>query len=257
MAGREPYRYIDPDEVVAVGAAIHSGMLLGLVEKAVLLDVLPLTLGIETQGGLMARIIPRNSPLPASGARIFTTAADYQAAMDIHVLQGERELATDNVSLGQFELSGIPAAPRGVAKVEVAFEADVDGIIHISATDLLGENQVKVKLASTKLLDTLEIEHLAQEAQARAEEDRSKRERVRAGIEAGNLVAAAKTVLEEMAGQRPDSQAEHLAEAISKVQEAEAEGATHEIRRQCSELQQLLKTIHRTKPTTTLQKGHG
>ncbi|MBI4328750.1 MAG: Hsp70 family protein [Chloroflexi bacterium] len=165
---KEPYRYLDPDETVALGAAIHAGMLLGILQKAVLLDVLPLTLGVETQGNVMAPIIPRNTPLPASGARLFTTAVDHQTSMDIHVLQGEREMAVDNVSIGWLHLNDLPAAPRGAVKVEVAFEADVDGIIHVSATDLLGDNQVKARLTSTKHLDRGEIEALVREAPARA-----------------------------------------------------------------------------------------
>ncbi|MBI2855339.1 MAG: Hsp70 family protein, partial [Chloroflexi bacterium] len=172
MLGREPYRYIDPFTVVAQGAAIYAGMLLGLVEKAVLLDVLPLSLGVETQGGLAARIIPRNTPLPASAGRVFATAADYQTTMNIHVLQGERDLAVDNISLGQFQLDGIPSARRGVVRVEVAFGADVDGIVHVSAKDLLTENEVKAKVASTKLLDPEEIVRLKEEAQWNEEQDK-------------------------------------------------------------------------------------
>jgi molecular chaperone DnaK len=140
LLGKEPYQGINPDEVVALGAAIQAGMLLGFIDKAVLFDVLPLSLGIETQGGLFAKIIPRNTPLPASEARIFTTPTDNQTAVDIHVLQGERELAVDNISLGQFQLEGIPPLPRGTPKVEVSFDIDVDGIVHVSATDLLTEN---------------------------------------------------------------------------------------------------------------------
>lgn len=186
IMGKEPYRYINPDEVVACGAAIHAGMLLGLVEKAVLLDVIPLSLGVETQGGLAARIILRNTPLPASGQRLFTTAADNQTSMDIHVVQGERELAGDNISLGRFQLNGIPSAPRGVPRVEVAFQADMDGIVHVSATDLLTEEEVKIKISSSKLLDSEEIRRLTEEAQISAREDREKIEKIKAEIRARN-----------------------------------------------------------------------
>ncbi|MBI4199257.1 MAG: Hsp70 family protein [Chloroflexi bacterium] len=158
MFGKEPYRSLDPDEVVAMGAAVQAAMLLGLLEKVVLLDVLPLSLGVETQAGFAARIIPRNTPLPASASRVFTTAADGQTAMDIHVLQGEGELASDNISLGQLRLEGIPSAPRGVPKVEVGFQADVDGLLHVSALDLLGENQIQARLACSKALDPSDLE---------------------------------------------------------------------------------------------------
>jgi molecular chaperone DnaK len=195
LTGKRPYRYLDPDLLVALGAATHAGMLLGLIEKAVLLDVLLLSLGVETQGGLMATIIPRNTPLPASEAQIFTTATDYQTSLDIHVLQGERVLAAENVSLDQLRLDGIPPAVRGMAKVEVAFEADVDGIIHVSATDLWSDIQVKAKIASTKLLDPTEVAHSAEEAERSLDQDRQKRERITAAIEKENAIAPAEKAL--------------------------------------------------------------
>ncbi len=196
MMGREPYRYVDPDEVVAAGAAIEAGMILGLIDKAVLLDVLPLTLGVETQGGLTAGIISRNTPLPASGHRVFATAADYQTSFDIHVVQGERQLASDNISLGQFEFKDIPSAPRGVSRIEVAFEADVDGIVHVSAEEFRTGQEINVKISCSKLLDSQEISNLAEEAQRNLQDDNEKAERIRAGIEAGNLVDAAETMLQ-------------------------------------------------------------
>lgn len=239
LFGKEPYRYLNPDEVVAQGAAIQAGMLLGLVNKVVLLDVLPLSLGIETQGGLTTRIIPRNTPLPATAGHIFTTAADYQTSMDFHVLQGERELAVDNVSLGQFCLDGISPAHRGSAKVEVTFEADVDGIVHVSAVDLASENQVLVTVTSTKLLDKQEIARLAEEARSKAQEDRAKRDHIQAEIKAGSALAAAELALASGAptcrGGGPELEA-----AASQLREAVAAGDAPRLRDQSSQVRRLL-----------------
>ncbi|MFH1560606.1 MAG: Hsp70 family protein [Chloroflexota bacterium] len=243
ILGKEPYRYIDPFTVVAQGAAIYAGMLLGLVDKAVLLDVLPLSLSIETQGGLAAKIIPRNTPLPASGAQVFSTAIDYQTSMDVHVLQGERALAVDNVSLGQFQLKDIPSALRGIAKVEMAFEADVDGIVHVCAKDLLTESEVTVKMTSTKFFDFEEIECLKEEAQRNEEQDKERRARIVAGIEADNTIAAAELALGELASPPADSRVEQIVEAVRNVKEALASGVVEETRRQCKELRRLLPAV--------------
>ncbi len=164
LFGQEPYRYVDPDLAVAMGAAIQAAMLLGRMERFVLMDVLPLSLGVDTQGGLMATVIPRNTPLPASSSRIFTTASDNQDCMNIHVLQGERALAVENISLGQVELNGLPLAPRGVPKVEVTFQADVDGIVHVSAKELWTEGEVRLRVVAAKSLDRREIGSLVQAA---------------------------------------------------------------------------------------------
>ena len=233
---KEPYRYIDPDKVVAMGAAIHAAMLLGQIDRAVLLDVLPLSPGVETQGGLTAKLIHRNTPLPAADSRIFTTARDWQQSMDIHVLQGERELAVDNVPLGRFELSGIPPTPRGVPKVEVAFEADVDGILHVAARELLTEEEVQVKLATTKLLDLSEIEGLAQEAAANLAQDREARELVQAKIRAENLLSA----LEGPTSQAPQPLAYEVTQGMAQVREALARGVAADIERASAQLQGLL-----------------
>ncbi len=256
MLKKEPYRYIDPFTVVAQGAAIYAGMLLGEVEKTVLLDVPPLSLGVETQGGLFARIIPRNTPLPALETQVFTTAADNQTSMDINVLQGERELAADNILLGHFQLDGIPPARRGAVKVEVAFEADVDGIVRVSARDLTTGKAVNARLTSTKQLDPEEIEHLKQEAQRNDEQDKDKRARILAGIEADNTIAAAELALEELAGSSSDSNVRAILALVDKVKEALASGVVEEIRLQNGELKHLLTAIHKENPIPSLQ-GNG
>lgn len=254
MLGKEPYRYIDPFTVVAQGAAIHAGMLMGLVDKAVLLDVLPLSLGVETQGGRAVRIIPRNTPLPASAAQVFSTAADNQTSMDVHVLQGEREIAVDNITLGQFQLKDIPSAPRGVAKVEMAFEADVDGIVHVCARDLLSEGEVTVKLTSTKFLDPEEIESLKEEALRNEQQDKWKGSRILAGIEADNTIAAAESALEALNNPDGYSRVAQIVSAVRNVKEALASGVVEETRHRCSELRHLLADVgkesrHSSQPT--------
>jgi molecular chaperone DnaK len=219
-------------------------MLLGLIDKAALLDVVPLSLGIETQGGLFARIIRRNTPLPASEARIFTTAADNQTSVDIHVLQGERELAVDNISLGQFQLQGIPLLPRGTPKIEVAFDVDVEGIVHVSATDLLTENSERVRVVSPKWLRPEDIQRMINEAGATASEDRRKREQVEAGIQADNAIGAAEMLMEEIYSLGAEAQAEEIWGAVLKVKQALASGQGDEIRDRSAELTNLLGVAH-------------
>ncbi len=176
MFGQEPHRGINPDEVVALGAAIQAGVLGGEVRDIVLLDVTPLSLGIETLGGIFTRLIDRNTTIPFSKSEVFTTAADNQSTVDIHVLQGEREMANDNKSLGRFQLTGIAPAPRGVPKVEVAFDIDVNGIAHVSARDMATGNKQSVTITSTTSLSTEEVNRLVQEAEKLRGEDLKKRE---------------------------------------------------------------------------------
>jgi molecular chaperone DnaK len=255
LLGKEPYQSINPDEVVAMGAAIQAGMLLGLIDKAVLLDVLPLSLGIETQGGLFARIIRRNTPLPASEARIFTTAADNQTSVDIYILQGERELAQDNISLGQFQLQGIPPLVQGMPKIEVAFDVDVDGIVHVSATDLLTENTESIRVVSSKGLRPEDIQRMIAEAEASVEEDKEKRERIEAGIQADSAIAAAEMALEEACGRKREELAEKIERAVLKVKQALASGQSDKMRCRSDELRQLLEVIHREVGNSAKQRS--
>ena len=255
LLGKEPHASINPDEVVALGAAIQAGMLLGMIDKAVLLDVLPLSLGIETQRGLFARIIRRNTPLPASESHIFTTADDNQISVDIHVLQGERELASDNLSLDRFQLDGIPPLPRGTPKIEVSFNADLDGIVRVSAIDLLTENTQSVRVVSSKRLSPLEIQHMIEEAETSAEDDKRERALIEAGIEADSAISAAEMAMEELHESHTEALAEEVWKTVLKVKEALASAQSNEIRARSAELRELLGVIYRKVRNSAKQRA--
>ncbi|MCD7874163.1 MAG: molecular chaperone DnaK [Acidaminococcaceae bacterium] len=211
--GKEPYRGVNPDECVAVGAAIQAGVLAGEVKDVLLLDVTPLSLGIETLGGVFTKIIERNTTIPTSHKQVFSTAADNQPSVDIHVLQGEREMAADNKTLGRFELSGIPAAPRGVPKIEVAFDIDANGIVNVSAKDLGTGKEQKITITSSGMLDKDEIDRLVKEAEANAEADKKRKEGVEVRNNADSLCYQAEKTIKDMEGKGSE-------ELIGKVQAA-------------------------------------
>ena len=195
--GKEPHKGVNPDEVVAVGAAIQAGVLAGEVKEILLVDVTPLSLGVETYGGVMTVLIPRNTPIPYKKCEIFTTASDYQTEVEIHVLQGERPLAKDNKSLGRFYLTGIPPAPRGVPKIEVCFDIDVDGILHVTAKDMGTGKEQSIRIQPSSGLTQEEIERMIKEAQMHEEEDRKKKELVEARNQLDQYVYNLEKVLKE------------------------------------------------------------
>ncbi len=195
--GKEPFKGINPDEVVAVGAAIQAGVLAGEVTDVVLLDVTPLSLGIETLGGVFTRIVERNTTIPTSGKQVFTTAADNQTSVDIHVLQGERKMAQYNVTLGRFQLGGIPSAPRGVPQVEVTFDIDVNGIVNVSAKDLATNKEQKITITSSSGLSDEDIDKMVKDAEAFAEEDEKRLKEVEIRNDADNMVYQAEKMLKE------------------------------------------------------------
>jgi len=227
---QKPYTKINPDEVVAIGAAVQAGVLTGEVDNVTLLDVTPLSLGVETQGGLFTRIINRNSTIPTSAGQIFTNAGDEQTVMDIHVLQGERELAADNISLGQFQLTDIPPLSRGKAQVEVTFEIDANGIVKVSAEELYTEQQTGITINASHLLSDEEVEYAVSEAQAHAEEDIKRREEVEINIGADGMICAAELVMKKKEKELSASLLNRIQAAILALKESLAEGESDNIR---------------------------
>ncbi|MFN4319811.1 MAG: molecular chaperone DnaK [Aquificaceae bacterium] len=218
--GKEPHKGVNPDEVVAVGAAIQAGVLSGEVKEILLVDVTPLSLGVETYGGVMTVLIPRNTPIPYRKCETFTTASDYQTEVEIHVLQGERPLAKDNKSLGKFYLTGIPPAPRGVPKIEVCFDIDVDGILHVTAKDLGTGKEQSIRVQASSGLTQEEIERMIKEAQMHEEEDKRKKELIEAKNQLDQHVYNLEKVLKENKDKLPPhilSEAEKSIEEAKKV----------------------------------------
>jgi len=247
LIGKEPYKDIHPDEVVAMGAAIQAGILTGEIEGKVLIDVAPLSLGIETLGGIFTKIIPRNTTVPVSQGLIFTNAADNQTSMNIHVLQGEREMAAYNMTLDRFELTGIPSAPRGEARVEVSFDINADGILHVSAQDLYSDNSQKLRISPRFYgLPRDEIGRMLEEAQKYAEEDKKRREEVEIGIKADNMVRAAKQTIYEAEEEKVDiSLIDKVEQGILELKTAVAGGEGEEIKSRTDELEKLVKALSR------------
>ena len=240
---KKPYTKINPDEVVAIGAAVQAGVLMGEIDDVTLVDVTPLSLGIESEGSLFARIISRNSTIPTSAGQIFTNAEDNQTVMDIHVLQGEREMAIDNFSLGQFQLSDIPPLPRGKAQVEVSFKIDVNGIVKVSAQELYTEKQTGIKFDASYLLSDEQVKQAVSEAEAHAEEDMKEREALEINIQADSMIRAAELVIKEKNGKLSTSYLLQIESAILKLKEALAEGESGLIKNKTEEMKKLLDKI--------------
>ena len=219
VLGKEPAHGVNPDECVAVGAAIQAGVLAGDVKDVLLLDVTPLSLGIETMGGVFTGIIDRNTTIPTSKKQIFSTATDNQPSVDIHVLQGEREMAADNKTLGRFELSGIPAAPRGVPQIEVAFDIDANGIVNVSAKDLGTGKEQKITITSSGSLSKEEVDKMVKEAQANEAADKKRRESVDAKNQADTLIYQAEKTVKDMEGKGHDDKIKKVQEAINTLKE--------------------------------------
>ncbi len=219
LTGKEPHRGVNPDEVVAVGAAIQAGVLAGDVKDVLLLDVTPLTLGIETKGGVMTRLIERNTTIPTRKSEVFSTAEDNQPSVEIHVLQGERDMAQNNKSLGKFQLTGIPPAPRGVPQIEVTFDIDANGILAVSAKDLGTGKEQKIEIKAGSGLAEDEIKRMVQDAEAHAEDDRKARELAEARNNAENAAYQAERQLKELGDQVDESSKTEIEAAIKDVRD--------------------------------------
>lgn len=220
LFGKEPHKGVNPDEVVAIGASIQGGVLAGDVKDVLLLDVTPLSLGIETLGSVMTRLIEKNTTIPSKKSQVFSTAADNQPAVSIHVLQGERQMAGDNRTLGRFELVGIPPAPRGVPQIEVTFDIDANGIVHVAAKDLGTGKEQSIKITASSGLSEAEIEKLVRDAEAHAEEDKRRKELIEARNHADSLVYSVEKNVKEFGDKVDVAEKNKIEEAIAKVKKA-------------------------------------
>jgi molecular chaperone DnaK len=237
LVGKDPHQGVNPDEVVAIGAAIQAGVLAGDVEDVLLLDVTPLSLGIETKGGVMTKLIERNTTIPTKKSEIFSTADDNQPSVEVHVLQGEREMASGNKSLGKFQLTGIPPAPRGVPQIEVTFDIDADGILHVSAKDLGTGKEQKIEIKGGSGLAQDEVEQMIKDAEAHAEEDRRQRELAEARNVAENAAYQAEKQLEELGDKVDESSRSEIEAAIKDVRDVLQSDNADEIRAKSDALQ--------------------
>lgn len=236
VLGKEPTKNVNPDECVAVGAAIQGGVLVGEIKDVLLLDVTPLSLGIETLGGVFTRIIDRNTTIPTSKSQVFSTAADNQPAVDIHVLQGERDFAADNKTLGRFELTGIPAAPRGVPKIEVTFNIDANGIVNVKAKDMGTGKEQAITITSSGGLKQDEIDRMVKEAEAHAAEDKAKKEEIEVKNNADSLVYQAEKAVKDFEGKADAATLEQVTKAKDALKAAIESGNVEDIKAKSEEL---------------------
>ncbi|WML30651.1 molecular chaperone DnaK [Neobacillus sp. OS1-32] len=241
--GKEPHRGVNPDEVVAMGAAIQGGVITGDVKDVVLLDVTPLSLGIETMGGVFTKLIERNTTIPTSKSQIFSTAADNQTAVDIHVLQGERPMAADNKTLGRFQLSDIPPAPRGIPQIEVTFDIDKNGIVNVRAKDLGTNKEQQITIKSSTGLSDEEIQKMVREAEENAEADRKRKEEAELRNEADQLVFTTEKTLKELEGKVDAAEVAKANEAKEALKQAIEKNDLNEIRAKKDALQQIVQDL--------------
>ncbi len=237
--GKEPHKGVNPDEVVAVGAAIQAGVLKGDVKDIVLLDVTPLSLGIETLGAVMTRLIEKNTTIPTKKSEIFTTAADNQTSVDIHVLQGERDMAGDNKTIGRFRLDGIPPAPRGIPQIEVTFDIDANGIVNVTAKDTATGKEQKITITATSHLSDDEIERMVNEAKEHAEEDKKKRSLVDAKNNADGLIYSTEKLMKEVGSKVPEGMKKNIEEQVKVLQKSLESDNADQIKKETEKLQNL------------------
>jgi molecular chaperone DnaK len=254
MFSKEPHKGVNPDEVVAVGAGIQAGVLAGEVKDLLLLDVTPLSLGIETLGGVMTTLIPRNTTIPTRKSEIFSTAADNQTSVEVHVLQGERPLARDNRTLGRFQLVGIPPAPRGVPQIEVTFDIDANGIVNVSAKDMGTGKEQKITITASSGLSKDEVERMMKDAEAHAEEDRKRREEIETRNRADQAVYAAEKMIQDMGAKLAAGDKAAVDSAIEGLKSAMSANDTAAMNRA---MEQLTQAQHRAAEALYRQTGTG
>src|SRR5688572_29898080 len=254
LFGKEPHKGVNPDEVVAVGAAIQAGVLAGEVKDLLLLDVTPLSLGIETLGGVMTTLIPRNTTIPTRKSETFSTAADSQTSVEVHVLQGERPLARDNRTLGRFQLVGIPPAPRGVPQIEVTFDIDANGMVNVSAKDLGTGKEQKITITASSGLSKDEVDRMMKDADAHAEEDKKRREEIETRNRADQAVYAAEKMIQEMGAKLPASDKAAVETAIASLKTAMTANDTAGM---TSAMEQLTQAQHKAAEALYKQAGSG
>ncbi|HHW18290.1 MAG TPA: molecular chaperone DnaK [Firmicutes bacterium] len=261
LTGKEPNRSVNPDEVVAVGAAIQAGVLAGEVKDIVLLDVTPLTLGVETLGGVMTPIIPRNTTIPVRKSQIFTTTADFQPQVEIHVLQGERQMARDNRSLGRFMLTGIPPAPRGVPQIEVTFDIDANGILNVSAKDLGTGKQQQITIKASTQLPREEVDRLVEEARRHAEEDKKKREEIEARNQLDQLIYSVEKSLKDVGDKISSDDKSKIEKSLSEAREVLKGNDIEAIKRASDQLRdaaaKLAEELYRNVASNSQAAGSG
>jgi molecular chaperone DnaK len=242
-AGKEPHQGVNPDEVVAVGAAIQAGVLAGEVKDIVLLDVTPLSLGIETLGGVMTKLVDRNTTIPVRRSEVFSTADDNQTSVDIHILQGERPMSRDNKSLGNFRLEGIPPAPRGIPKVEVTFDIDANGILNVSAKDQATGKEQKITITNTSNLKEDEIEKMVREAESHRAEDEQMKQQIEQKNQADNLCHSAEKVLKDLGDKVPESEKSQIQKQIDDLRGAIQANDADRIKQLYDQLQQSVYSL--------------
>src|SRR5438067_351641 len=254
LFSKEPHKGVNPDEVVAVGAAVQAGVLAGDVKDLLLLDVTPLSLGIETMGGVMTTLIPRNTTIPTRKSEIFSTASDNQTSVEVHVLQGERSLARDNRTLGKFHLIGLPPAPRGVPQIEVTFDIDANGIVNVSAKDLGTGKEQKITITASSGLNKDEVERMTKDAESHADEDRKRREEIEARNRADQSVYGAERMLKDTGDKLSASDKSAIESAMEAVKQANAGTDTPAIQRA---LDQLTQAQHKAAESLYKQQAAG
>jgi molecular chaperone DnaK len=254
LFGKEPHKGVNPDEVVAVGAAIQAGVLAGEVKDLLLLDVTPLSLGIETLGGVMTTLIPRNTTIPTRKSETFSTAADSQTSVEVHVLQGERPLARDNRTLGRFQLVGIPPAPRGVPQIEVSFDIDANGMVNVSAKDLGTGKEQKITITASSGLSKDEVERMMKDAESHADEDRKRREEIETRNRADQAVYAAEKMVQDMGDKLAPADKASVETAIDSLKSAMSANDTAAM---TSAMDQLTQAQHKAAEALYKQAGAG